>query len=209
MCVAVLVFLIHGMGRSRTSMLWMSRQLVRAGHRTSSFGYAVSRSTMQVIATNFAAHVDEHAGCEPTYAVVGHSLGNIITRMALPQLTRLTRFVMLAPPNQPPVMAHALRTSAVFRALTKDAGAKLQDHAFYRTLPVPRCPSLVVAGTRGPRARFLPFAGEASDGVVRVVETQLPGSSHVQVAAVHTFIMNHRDVVAHTLRFLAAPDPMT
>ncbi|HEY4222796.1 MAG TPA: alpha/beta hydrolase, partial [Myxococcota bacterium] len=113
--------------------------------------------------------------------------------------------IMLAPPNQPPVMAHALEKNPLFRALTKDAGQKLVDAAFYARLPIPAVPTLVVAGTRGPRAPWLPFRGEPSDGVVRVEETRLPGVPHVEVPAIHTFIMNDAEVARIALGFLAAP----
>jgi len=101
-------------------------------------------------------------------------------------------------------MARALETNPVFKALTRDAGRKLLDAAFYERLPLPTCPTLVIAGTRGPTARWLPFRGEPSDGVVRVEETRLPGVPHVEVPAIHTFIMNDADVARLALRFLDA-----
>jgi pimeloyl-ACP methyl ester carboxylesterase len=198
----VRVFLIHGMGRTSASMMFLSRRLEKAGHAPSSFGYFVLRDPLESIASRFVAHVEKHAEEGEPYAVVGHSLGNVITRLCLARLTRLQRFIMLAPPNRPPVMARALEKNPVFRGLTRDAGEKLLDPRFYERLPVPSCPALVVAGTRGPSQRFLPFQGEPSDGVVLVEETRLPGVPHVEVPAIHTFIMNDAQVAALTLTFL-------
>lgn len=200
------------MGRTHVSLALLGRRLKAAGHTPLSFNYFVTRETLEAIAERFIAFVLAESRDEP-FAVVGHSLGNIITRMSLQALTRsggggLQRFVMLAPPNQPPVMARALENNPVFRVLTRDAGRKLLDEDFYARLPVPTMPTLVVAGTRGPRAAWLPFRGEPSDGVVRVVETRLPGEgvAHVEVPAVHTFIMNDSAVAALVLRFLDRDD---
>jgi triacylglycerol lipase len=199
----VKVFLIHGMGRTSASMILLARRLRQAGHETSSFGYFVTRDTLEGIAGRFTDHVEKHAAGEE-YGVMGHSLGNVLTRLASPRLPRMRRFIMLAPPNQPPVMARALQNSPVFRALTRDAGEKLRDPQFFERLPVPSCPSLIIAGTRGPSARFLPFRGARSDGVVAVEETRLHGVPHIEVESVHTFIMNSAEVARLALQFLKA-----
>ena len=60
----------------------------------------------------------------------------------------------------------------------------------------------MVAGTRGPRAAWLPFGGELNDGIVRVAETRLEGASQVLVHGAHTFLMNRRDVARAVLDFL-------
>lgn len=193
------------MGRTPLSLALLARRLRAAGHTPSSFGYFVSRDPLARIAERFVAHVenvrrqDQDAG---GFAVVGHSLGNVITRMALPGLPELARFVMLAPPNRPPVMAQSLAANPVFRALTRDAGDKLLDEDFFARLPVPTAPTLIVAGTRGPKVRWLPLADRASDGVVSVDETRLASLPHLEVPAIHTFIMNDAEVARVTLRFL-------
>lgn len=201
------VFLIHGMGRTSASLALLARRLRAAGHDADPWGYFVTRDALDVIAHKWCAFVRAGVKDGQPYAIVGHSLGNVITRLALPDLPAgLSRFVMLAPPNQPPVMARALEGNPIFKVLTRDAGRKLLDASFYERLPVPpsSCATLVIAGTRGPRAKWLPFHGEPSDGVVRVEETRLPGVPHVEVPAIHTFIMNDGEVARLVLRFLEA-----
>ena len=204
------VFLIHGMGRTSASMALLALRLRQAGHSTSSFGYLVSRQSFDDIVERWVAHIERHiqrdkAGDDDdAFAVIGHSLGNVITRGALPRLPTLARFIMLAPPNQPPAMARALERNLLFRALTRDAGQKLlDDGGFYAGLPVPTVPTLVVAGDAGPRFARSPWKGGANDGVVSVDETRLEGAEHVVVDAIHTLIMNHNDVAGLALRFLA------
>lgn len=208
------VFLIHGMGRSRASMLVLASRLKRAGHLPSSFGYLVSMRGLDEIAHRFVAHLgrvlaaDKSEGDEPPpYAVIGHSLGNVITRYASPRLPPgFCRFIMLAPPNRSPVLARALKENPLFRALTGDAGQRLADPGFFERLPVPEVPTLVLAGDGGPRARWLPFQGAPSDGVVGVDETRLDGALHETVPAIHTFIMNHPEVTRRVLAFLEHGD---
>lgn len=204
------VFLIHGMARTHVSMLLLARRLRSIGHRTSLFGYSVLFSDLEPTAQRFAEEVREtmkrDRAAEPgeLYAVVGHSLGNIITRLASAELPPgFARFVMLAPPNHPPVMARMLAGNPFFRLLAGDAGRKLCDEAFYRALPVPQTSSLIIAGTRGPQASWLPFQGAPNDAVVRVDETRLAGVPWVTVPGVHTFLMNRGDVFALVQDFLA------
>lgn len=213
------VFLIHGMGRTHVSLSLLARRLERAGHRVALFDYFVMCESLESIAARFIDFVTA-AGAHEPFAVVGHSLGNVIARMCLPALApseptpseptpALRGLVMLAPPNEPPVLARVLGRNLLFRALTRDAGRRLADLAFYDRLPIPSVPTLVVAGTRGPRAAWLPFKGEPSDGVVRVRETYLRGATraeHVEVAALHTFIMNHADATRAVLGFLDRVD---
>ncbi|HEY1101755.1 MAG TPA: alpha/beta fold hydrolase [Myxococcota bacterium] len=201
------VFLIHGMGRTTVSMALLARRLRQAGHDVSSYGYVVSRDALDVIGARFVEHITKKGGTAEPFAVVGHSLGNVITRMVLAQLPGLTRLVMLAPPNQPPALAARLQHNPIFRVLTQDAGRKLadQDH-FYASLPVPAMPTLIVAGTRGPRFASSPWQGKDNDSVVGVDETRLeaPNIEHVSVDAIHTLIMNDAVVTGLVLRFLSS-----
>ncbi len=195
------VFLIHGMGRSRASMIWLARRLSRAGHRPSRFGYSVMRRDIDAIVASFVAHIE--AALEPgeTYAIVGHSLGNIITRAAGDRLPEgLCRFVMLAPPNRSPSMARRLKNNLVFRFATGDAGQKLADPAFYEALGRPDVPTLIFAGEVSGRQPFWLDGG--SDGIVKVDETPLDDLPHHVVDALHTFIMNHPEVAERILAFL-------
>jgi pimeloyl-ACP methyl ester carboxylesterase len=160
---------------------------------------------VELIARDLSAHVRATmlADRDAPYAIVGHSLGSILTRVASPSLPRgFARFVMLAPPNRPPAMARTFGRNPVFRALTGDAGRRLQDESFYGRLPTPEVPTLVLAGNAAPRAAWMPFGDEPSDGVLAVVETALPGAEHREVSAIHTLIMNHPETARSILDFL-------
>lgn len=195
--------------------MWiLAQRLARAGHDTTLFGYAVTVESLPAIAQRFVERVratmaeEGDASSPAPYAVIGHSLGNIITRYAVAELPDgLCRFAMLAPPNQPPIMARTLRDNRLFQWLARDAGQRLTDPDFYAELPVPTVPSLIIAGTRGPRWRRLPFDGRPNDSVVSVDETRLGDIPLVKVHGAHTFLMNRRDVFDLVRAFLAAPSP--
>lgn len=201
------VFLIHGMGRTPASMWVLDRRLRGAGYRPSLFGYFVAANDLDDIAVRFAAHLERVLAADGggDYAIVSHSLGGLIARLASPRLPPgLKCCVMLAPPNRPPVVVDTLQDNALFRLATRDAGRKLADPAFYDSLPVPSAPVLVIAGTRGPRAEWLPFRGALNDAILRVDETRLEGAPTLAVAGVHTFLMNRGDVFAAIRQFFGA-----
>jgi pimeloyl-ACP methyl ester carboxylesterase len=203
--VAVRVFLIHGMGRSRLSMMPLARYLQRQGHAPSLFGYSVARRTLGTIADDFVAHVTatRAAGAGGPYAIVGHSLGNIVTRLSSDRLPEgFERFVMLAPPNRSPALARAFHRQPVYRLLTGDAGQRLADANFYAELPWPRTPSLIIAGDAG-TGRLAYRGPAANDGVVSVDETRLDGVAHRVIPALHTLIMNHAAARQLIVQFLA------
>jgi len=192
----------------------LSFRLKRSGHRPALFGYRVFARSVDEIVAAFRRRVDRvlakdragDPGAVVPYALIGHSLGGIVARLAAPDLPPgLEGMVLLAPPNHPPALAAALADNPVFRLFTRDAGRKLTDPDFFDRLPEPTVPTLVVAGTRGPRASWLPFEGEPNDGIVRVSEARLNGVPMVLVPGLHTFLMNRRDVFEAIERFLADP----
>lgn len=212
------VFLLHGLGRTPASMLCIARRLRRGGHRTTQFGYLAAVEKLDAIAERFAERVAHTlaedatgAGARsdgrelPPYAVVGHSLGAIVARLAAPRLPAgFERFVMLAPPNRAPAAARRIPSNPLLRLLFGDPGRRLAGAELYASLPRPEVPTLVIAGDRGLSAPWLPFRGEPNDGIVRLAETPLPGAALVIVHGGHTFMMNRRDVTSAVLQFLGA-----
>ena len=185
--------------------MWLlARRLKQAGYRPSLFGYAVTLASLEAIKDRFVERArvvvaadDAEDADDRGYAIIGHSLGNLVARLASPELPAgLRRFAMLAPPNRPPVVVHTLKENPLFRAFTRDAGRRLADNAFFESLPVPDVPSLIIAGTAGPRASWLPFAGQPNDAILRVDETRLDGIPIFEVPGVHSFLMNRTDVFA-------------
>jgi hypothetical protein len=201
------VVLVHGMGRSPRALAPLGRRLREAGHTTSFFAYGVRTSALGAIVNRFVRETRPATEAGP-WALVGHSLGNLVYRLAERELSRPPeRAIMLAPPNRGSAAARLVSqtplAATLFAALTGDAGRRLADPGFCAALPRPAVPVTIFAGDRGPRLP-LPFAGAPNDGLVSVEETRLEGADveHEVVPAIHTFIMNDPRVVQRTLALL-------
>jgi len=200
------LLLIHGLGRTPLSLALLGRRLSRQGHNVRYFGYAAFRESFDQIVGRLIASICAADDSHP-YALIGHSLGGILARAALPALAHMPprHLVMLAPPNQTSLLARRLRQQLLYRITTRDSGSKLADRAFYDTLPQPSIHTTIIAGTAGPRGRWSPFGDRPNDGVVAVEETMLrPNTEVIQVPSVHTLIMNSRQVTRIICEVLAS-----
>ena len=190
------IILIHGQARTPLAMSMLAYRLHRDGHTIRFFSYAAFCQTFESITRRFVRTVRFEVAEHP-YVIISHSLGGIIARASLPALsdTPPQHLVMLAPPNQPPLLGKMVQSNPLYRVLTQDCGQRLDYDAFYKHLPVPTVPTTIIAGTAGPRGRFSPFGEQLNDGVVSVCETELGLGFEVKlVPALHTFIMNSAQV---------------
>ena len=186
------IMLIHGMGRTTYSMALLGRRLRRRGHSIRYFGYSPLFKTFDGITREFAEAVRSETD-EGPYAIVGHSLGGIIARAALPLLQDHPpeRLIMLGPPNRSPLLARRLHLRRLYRTLFGDCGQRLAEPEFYRSLPYPDLPCTIIAGTSGFYGRLSPFGRQANDGIVTVEETRMgSGEDHREFKAYHSFLMN-------------------
>ena len=193
------VLLVHGLWRTPLSFLPLVYRLRAWGHRPEQFGYAAVAERYDAIVDRLARRLDRVAAGGEPYAVIGHSLGGVLLRSALPRLggPLPDHLVMLGTPNRPPLLARRLGVRWVYRRLMGDCGVNLSREAFYASLPPPVVPYTIVAGTAGPRGRWSPFGDELNDGIVAVSETRVRDDDVAALLPVtHTFMMNDRRVQA-------------
>lgn len=196
------VFLLHGMGRTRLSMLVLALHLHRAGYRPVAFPYNQATQTLDEATASLLDWTARKGG--GAYDMVGHSLGGVIIRNGFKTgyPPGLGRVVLLAPPNSPAGLARRLRGFPPYRWLTGDCGQKLADPRFYAGLPVPGVEFAVIAGSRGTRL----LSDEPNDGILPVETTRLAGMREFSVVRhSHTFLMNAADTAALVVAFLARP----
>jgi triacylglycerol lipase len=194
------IVLLHGQGRTRLSMMILSRRFRSAGYQTVNFPYNQTIDSLDEISDQLIAFIGKKVKTS-RYNLIGHSLGNIIIRNAFRKEypSGLGKVVMLAPPNHPAHLAKHFKKNLLYRWLTGDSGLKLSEEDFYRDLPVPTVPFGVLAGDKGLSLTF----SEPNDGLVAVESTKLEGMTDwLLLHHSHTFIMNCKDTFVHCQNFI-------
>lgn len=199
--------LVHGMGRTPAATLVLAARLRAAGLRPELFAYSAALEGWEGCVGRLGAFIDRRAA-GTDFVLVGHSLGTVLIRAALPRLARppLGCF-LLAPPTRASRAARKFAPRRLYRLFTGEMGQKLASPDFMAALPVPAVPTRIYAGTGGPRGRLGPFGDVPNDGVLALDETRLPGVPLRTVPSLHIFIMNSRDVAGDIAAFVrAGPD---
>src|SRR6266498_3469367 len=82
------LLLIHGMGRTPLSLALLGRRISWQRHIVRYFGYAAFQESFDQIVGRLVATIRATADQHP-YALIGHSLGGILARAALPALANM------------------------------------------------------------------------------------------------------------------------
>lgn len=209
------VIVLHGLGRTRSSMAGLAKYLAQNGDFTvMRFSYASTRSSLADDAKSLGRVVSHLEGVEEIH-FVAHSMGNLVVRHLLGDQMqdacglgvdhRFGRIVMLAPPNNGADLARRFKDNTVFQLVFGVGGrefsknwAKLQRH-----LLTPPCQFGIIAGGGDDGDGRNPLLEGDDDLVVTVEETKLAGARDFVVLPVaHTFIMDDDTVQQYTLQFL-------
>jgi pimeloyl-ACP methyl ester carboxylesterase len=203
------VVLLHGLGRSKLSMMWLDQNLTHAGYTVHNIDYPSTQYPIEYLASNLIAPLlPAIAESAEKIHFVTHSMGGIITRYILhhhpPALSG--RVVMLSPPNQGSEMVDLLANNPLFHAVCGPAGLQLGTGES----ALPHCIGPaggreigIIVGNRSVdpvSSRLIP--GD-NDGKVSVTRAQLEGMTDFLVLPhSHTFIMHSATVIGQTLHFL-------
>lgn len=186
--------LIHGMGRTPAAMSLLAVRLRASNIQPHLFGYSVTFERWDECIQRFNNFIGKKVKTKD-YIIIGHSLGTVITRAALPSLSHKPKACFfLAPPTQVSKAARNFAHRRPIQILMGEIGQVLSDKKFMETLPVPNVPTKIYAGIAGPRGRYSPFGEEPNDGLLTVKETLLPSVPVKTVPSLHTFIMNSKIV---------------
>ncbi len=189
-----IVILVHGLGRTGSSMLPLAWHLKERGYKIYTYDYPSTRQGIKKHGAVFREKLGALTRREPEaecFHLVTHSLGGIIARIAIDVIPeeKKGRLVMLAPPNNG-------SESAVFYAkipFLSYAMKPLEDLApqssVIKSLPVPDVETGVVAAR--------------CDGKVSVDESRLEGAEGpFVVPGFHTFVMDRKETMNAVTRFL-------
>ena len=222
--------LLHGLMRTASSMKPIEQEILKqSGDRKLDFErgskriirlqYASTRASIVSHAQAFRELVENLPG-KPRIKIAGHSLGNIVVRLAIAQwkeqgdprgvLARMDRVVMMGPPNQGSSFAKRLSQLGLFEMITGSAGMQLgpQWDGLRSDLGIPPCPFKIIAGDLTGTSIHNPLLSGPNDAVVTVEETKLEGMSEHQVFPVlHSFLMQDARCVESGVKFLLGESP--
>ena len=141
--------------------------------------------------------------------LVGHSMGGLLIRKLLDEPLfiekgpKLKCVVMLGTPNQGAKLADRVtRLKTLEKMLGRGVEAVRPDHA--RELPIPKVPTLIIAGSTGKKAGYNPLLGADNDWMVRVDETRLEGAEGpILVRNDHFTLTENPEAIQLTASFVA------
>ncbi len=208
------VILLHGLMRTSSSMAGLGEYVTQTTKLpVALFEYASTRAS---ISDHAAALRELVADLPPDVKLsfIGHSMGNIVVRHALgdwqraedqKMLQRIQNIIMLGPPNQGASIARQLSKTGIFGWVTGEGGLELGPKwiEFEKKLSIPTCPFGIVAGNLPDSSFRNPLVEGASDFVVSVEETKLPGATDfLEVPRLHSFLMDDPTVQKAVANFL-------
>jgi hypothetical protein len=201
------IILLHGLIRARDSMDSMDKYL--RGHIAGSVLNMTYASTRDTLAHHAEAlhRVLANIPTECDISFVCHSMGNLVVRRFFHrwQDPRITRVVMLAPPNQGSALATMFHDYQLYETVWGISGQEITaGFGVLKTkLAVPPCEFGIIAGVYSNKIIQNHLLEGANDLVLTVAETKLGGARDFrEVTATHTRIMAKADVQRLTYLFL-------
>lgn len=209
------VVLLHGILRSKDSLGAIADDLIGAGYRVIDINYPSTLRSIHEHSLQVGRVLRRLEGVTDV-AFVTHSMGGLVTRDLLGSASRAGTHVetrdgcvpvrgvcMIFPPNQGAKLAEDWHRNPIYQLLFGPAGEEMRPAAV-RQMPIPNVPVAVFAGGNGRRnGRNSSIPGD-DDGTVGVSEAWIRGVTTFRVFPVgHTFGMNHPDLRAGVLEFLA------
>ncbi|UTW46698.1 alpha/beta hydrolase [bacterium SCSIO 12696] len=200
--------LLHGLGRTRRSMVPVQKALTKAGYRVVNIGYPSRHFSIEELATRAIQAGLQQCPASATVHFVTHSMGGILVRQYLRYhpIANLGRVVMLASPNGGSEVVDKLSGLPGFKWANGEAGLQLatSDNSVPNTLGEVCCDLGVIAGTRSVNPILSTFLPSPNDGKVSVASTRVDGmTDHIQLPVTHTFMMRNKKVIEQVIHYLA------
>jgi triacylglycerol lipase len=202
------VVLLHGLGRTSSSMRPLARVLSEAGFEVHNLDYASREYEMDELARQLH---DQLQACCPRERgplhFVTHSMGGILLRTYLQsyELPQLARVVMLSPPNRGSELVDEFGDQSVFRAAIGPAGSQLgTDPESQPSQLGPVDFELgVITGDGSVNPWFSWLIPGDDDGTVSVESARITGMKEFLVVPYsHSFIMRRDLVERQVIAFL-------
>ena len=203
------VLLLHGLGRTRSSMGDLQKRLdEQPGVTALSLSYASTRAPIEQHAEALGS-VIKNLPQAKEINLVAHSMGNLVIRHYLSREQgadqRIKRIVMLAPPNQGAALATLFKDNHLFHIFWGTSGEEIAVDwdQLVKKLAIPECEFGIIAGGNFKSFLSNPLIKGEDDFVLRVEETKLAGARDFAIVpAYHGRIMSNSLVKSYTVKFL-------
>lgn len=211
------VIVLHGLGAGRQFMEGLSEYLEENGNlATITVGYPSTLEDIDAYAASLDSVIRHLDGVERV-SFVAHSMGNIVIRRYLNNLSRLDpamrppiefkRMVMISPPNHGAELADQWADNKLVEAV---AGKPLEQLApskgwpeLEKQLSTPNFEFGIIVGGRGDSEGYLDAIPGDDDGLLSVDTSKLAGASDfIQTKGIHQLMPQYKEVRAATLNFL-------
>ena len=205
------VILLHGLARTKNSLLKLERSVEDAGFVAVNLGYPSRDEAVEKLAEDVILRSLRQCTAANTRRVhfITHSLGGILVRYYLKhhRPANLGRIVMLSPPNQGSEVADELKDVKLYEWFNGPAGQQLitgPDGIPAKLGPVDYTVGIITGNRHAFFDGWLAdtFPGE-NDGKVSVERAKVGGMSDFLVVPYsHPFIMDADEVITQSLHFL-------
>jgi triacylglycerol lipase len=215
------VVLLHGLGRTAASMIWLANDLRHAGYLVVNQGYPSRKLPIPELSLYVKQAVLHCQALAPSMKqnahplrinFVTHSMGAILLRsyfanpnFSAPEQISFHRAVLLGPPNQGSEIVDQLKERWYFKLANGPAGTSLGTavDGYLSTLPGLPLHFGVIAGVAAKQNWLLPKLPMPHDGKVTVASTHLAGqAAHLQLPIKHTWLPSDAKVRKHVIFFL-------
>lgn len=201
-----IVFLLHGLGRSRLAMWVLASRLEDAGFMVNNIGYASIGKSPEEILKDVTTQINSHLP-EKDQAVhfVGHSLGGLIIRAYLEKtkISNLGRVVLIGTPNKGTPLVDKHRDACWMQLLGSTTLALgTTENSFPNSISDPYYPVGIIAGIREGVDNEDTIPGK-DDGLVPLESTKMSGmTDFIVIDSSHWMLRYDRDVAMQTIGFL-------
>ena len=200
------VVLVHGLGRSPSSMLILGQRLKWAGYRVTTAEYPSRTAPFSEHLAAVRGIVEECCSDASKVHFVGHSLGALVIRGYLVEHRpdSLGRVVLLAPPNHGSLFVDWLEEMQLASEMLGPVGSALgtDTTALPASLPHPDYEVGIVAGNRSTQPIGPPAIPGPDDGIVSIEQARIGNVPMLVLPRSHAFIANSRHTASAVIRFL-------
>lgn len=202
------VVLLHGICRTRRSMVGITRFLERGGMSALNISYPSTKYPLQKLVEIVHPRIEAFAeATQGKVHFVGYSMGGLLIRAYLAQHrpAKLGRVVMLGTPNQGSEVADFMKDKRIYRWIYGVAGQQLvtDQSDFAHHFGQVDYELGVIAGSRSLDPISSYIIRKPSDGKVSIESTRVEGMrDHVVIPVTHTFFPSSKSAQKQTLEFL-------